>query len=209
MHDAGQGRSQTHIRSSFAFTFIRSYTHLTRVRPPLPAPLPPPSPQPLTIGVYLDDVTEDMGPMEIVPLSQYDTLHALVDAAGGFTGVLSDADLDGIPLHTAVSTLGPRGTLTVHNARCVHSSKPNTTDAPRPLLLNTFASTSAKMLMAGTNGVHSRSKRGTPVVRGVEEAFAVMDTRGGGIPMAPDFTATGYLTPFIKSEDTTLKNADG
>ena len=31
---------------------------------------------PLTIGVYLNDVTEEMGPMQIVPLSEHDELHA-------------------------------------------------------------------------------------------------------------------------------------
>ncbi len=49
---------------------------------------------PLTVGVYLRDVTPDMGPMEIVPLSLYDQLHPLADpATGAFTGVLAQQDL--------------------------------------------------------------------------------------------------------------------
>lgn len=63
-----------------------------------------------------------------------------------FLGVISENDLKKIPIDKAVSTTGPRGTITVHNARCVHSSLPNLSDKPRPLLLNTFASTSAGML---------------------------------------------------------------
>ena len=36
---------------------------------------------PLTIGVYLSDVTEDMGPMKVVPLTVHDELHPLTDPA--------------------------------------------------------------------------------------------------------------------------------
>ena len=174
---------------------------------------------PLTIGLYLNDTTEDMGPMRIVPLSTHDDLFPLVDDdTGEFTGVLSESQLatlrgpgggedreaggDGGSLSAAVSTAGPAGTLTIHNARCVHSSLANITDAPRPLLLQTFASTSAAMIMAGTNGVHRRSAKGTPVVRGKEEGMAVFDCRP--LPMAPDFSA-GYQSPFIKAD----ANTDG
>ena len=148
------------------------------------------------IGVYLVDVTDAMGPMRIVPLSEHDCLHALTDESGGFTGVLKEADLAGIDTDRAVSTAGPRGTVTVHNARCVHGSSPNVTSLARPLLLNTFASTSAGTLQAGTNGIHLKSPRGMPVVRGVQEEWTVFDARP--CPMAPDFTA-GYISPFIRS----------
>merc|ERR1712178_312001 len=93
---------------------------------------------PLTIGVYLEDVEDDMGPMEVVPLSVYDHLHALVDD-NGFTGVIHPAELEQIPLEKAANTKGLAGTVTVHNARCVHGSMPNTCFKARPLLLNTFS----------------------------------------------------------------------
>ena len=44
---------------------------------------------------------------------------------------------------------GPAGTITVHNARCVHGSRPNDSNVSRPLLLNTFAAASARMLPFG------------------------------------------------------------
>ena len=181
---------------------------------------------PLTIGLYLNDTTEEMGPMQVVPLSTHDELFPLVDdETGEFTGVLSESQLASLGRQgggggggggssndngggesgvfgAAVSTAGPAGTLTIHNARCVHSSSANTTDVPRPLLLQTFASTSAGMIIAGTNGVHRRSVKGTPVVRGVEEAMTVFDPRP--LPMAPDFSA-GYKSPFIKAD----ANTDG
>jgi hypothetical protein len=54
------------------------------------------------------------------------------------------------------------------------------------------------MVLAGTNGLHIRSNRGTPMVRGAEETFTVFDSRP--CPMAPDFSA-GYISPFIKTAD--------
>ena len=72
---------------------------------------------------------------------------------------------------------------------------PNMSASPRPLLLTTFASTSAGTLQAGTNGIHLNSARGMPIVRGEQEVFTVFDNRP--CPMAPDFTA-GYVSPFIK-----------
>ena len=151
---------------------------------------------PLTIGVYLNDVTEEMGPMQIVPLSEHDELHALVDSENGaFTGILNEKDLKRIPTDKAKTTQGVAGTITLHNARCVHSSLPNLSTNSRPLLLNTFASTSAGMLTSGTNGIHLKSTLGCPVVRGEEETFKVFDPRS--VPSAPDFSA-GYISPFIK-----------
>jgi hypothetical protein len=37
----------------------------------------------------------------------------------------------------------------VHNARCVHGSRPNDSDVSRPLLLSTFTAASARMLPFG------------------------------------------------------------
>ena len=37
---------------------------------------------PLTVGVYLEDTDEAMGPMHVLPLSVHDELHPLEDAEG-------------------------------------------------------------------------------------------------------------------------------
>jgi|MDTC01.3.fsa_nt_gb ectoine hydroxylase-related dioxygenase (phytanoyl-CoA dioxygenase family) len=151
---------------------------------------------PLTLGVYLCDVTDEMGPMKVVPLSVHDELHPLTDpTTGEFTGVLSEESLARVATGSAADTAGPRGTVTIHNARCVHSSLPNTSARARPLLLNTFVSASAAPLHAGTNGIHLRSKRGMPIVRGEQPVFTTFDPRP--CPMAPDFSS-GYVTPFIQ-----------
>jgi ectoine hydroxylase-related dioxygenase (phytanoyl-CoA dioxygenase family) len=68
---------------------------------------------PLTIGVYLNDVSADMGPMGIVPLSAYDHLHALEDVHGNWTGYLPEEALSNIPLDAAIygSDFLPAGTV--------------------------------------------------------------------------------------------------
>ena len=49
-----------------------------------------------------------MGPMQVVPLSEHDTLHPLIDhATGGFTGVLDPLDLATVNTAKAMSTAGP------------------------------------------------------------------------------------------------------
>jgi hypothetical protein len=131
----------------------------------------------------------------VVPLSQHDELHPLRDEHGNWTGVLNNTDLQKVPLVTAGDTAGPAGTITVHNARCVHGSQPNTTATPRPLLLNTFTAASAHMIArAGTNLLHAKTPRGGRVVRGSDTCLAVLD--GRPIPMAPDFSE-GYKSPFF------------
>lgn len=154
---------------------------------------------PLTIGLYLNDVTDEMGPLGVVPLSSYNELSPLEDEhTGNWTGVLPGPVVKRLPLEEAVylsgkkrnyrtylgagcslySTIwvweqlndgptsmsltqhillirhcwyaGSAGTITVHNARCVHGSRPNDSDVSRPLLLNTFTTASSRMLPFGT-----------------------------------------------------------
>ena len=71
-------------------------------------------------------------------------LHPLEDSAGEWTGVLTDEVVSQLPLDKAVYLGGRAGTVTVHNARCVHGSKPNLAPNSRPLLLNTFTTASAR-----------------------------------------------------------------
>ncbi len=72
------------------------------------------------MGVYLADVGLEQGPMEVVPLSAYDELHALADEEGRWTGQLSEAVLQGVPLDAAVPLTGPAGTgVLLHSAAVV------------------------------------------------------------------------------------------
>ena len=158
---------------------------------------------PLTVGVYLEDTDEAMGPMHVLPLSVHDELHALEDAEGNWTGVLGEEALRriGPPLgERARSMVGPAGTVTVHNARCVHGGPPNTSERHRPLLLYTFAAATAHPLPGGTNPLHAQSSRGCPMVRECPSRLAVFDPQARPCPMAPSFAA-GYRPPFFAQQD--------
>lgn len=94
---------------------------------------------PLTIGVYLTDVDDEMGPMGVVPGSHRGAVFDLKDQAGTWTGSLSKHDLESVDLASVAWLKGPRGSVTVHNCRAVHGSMANRSARMRPLLLHTYA----------------------------------------------------------------------
>ena len=88
--------------------------------------------QVLTLGVYLDDVTEAMAPMGVIPGSHSGPLYDLYDTQGNWTGNIRDSEVPGLGIETAVYLGGPAGSITAHNCRCVHGSPPNNSENPRP-----------------------------------------------------------------------------
>lgn len=148
---------------------------------------------PLTIGVYLDDVDDEMGPVGIVPGSHLGECYDLRDESGRWTGAMTEADLAGIDLGTVEYLPGPAGTVTVHNCVAIHGSKPNRSPRPRPLLLQTYsAATSFPLLGVGTNG-RTGPTSGT-LVGGEMPAWMTVD--GRRMPVAPDWSRGGYTTIF-------------
>ena len=97
----------------------------------------------LTIGVYLDDVTDDMSPMGVIPDSHNGPLYNLYDESGQWTGALNDEDIAALALDSAVYLGGRAGSITAHNCRCVHGSAPNRAPRPRPLLLCAYSAAHA------------------------------------------------------------------
>jgi hypothetical protein len=68
---------------------------------------------------------------------------------------------------------GPAGSITVHNCRTVHGSAHNSSDKPRPLLLQTYAAADA---LAYTDLV-KQSPHGEELIRGVAPRWARHDPR--------------------------------
>ena len=153
---------------------------------------------PLTIGVYLHDVDDDMGPMGIVPGSHTGELFDLRTPGGGWAGSIKDADLERAATARAVHVTGPAGTTTVHNCCAVHGSAPNTSPRMRPLLLQSYSrADSYPLLGIGTNGKISPSAH--TLVRG----SAPDHIRVGGrtLPAAPDWYKGGYTSIFAHQQD--------
>jgi ectoine hydroxylase-related dioxygenase (phytanoyl-CoA dioxygenase family) len=149
---------------------------------------------PLTIGVYLEDVDDEMGPMGIVPGSHEGELFDLYNDQEEWTGAIKDRELDRAHLEKAVYLKGPKGSVTVHNCRMVHGSMPNTSTRCRPLLLQTYAAADAITLTnLVDNAAHSNS-----IVRGQSAKWVEFDPRPCLMP--PDWSK-GYTSIFALQQE--------
>jgi phytanoyl-CoA hydroxylase len=117
----------------------------------------------LAIGIYLDDCTEENGPMMVVPGSHKgETYNHHAD--GYFCGAIDPAELDG-EIEKAVPLTGPAGTLTIHHARLLHGSAFNRSDKGRRFLLQAYAAADAwplADLKGGLASFNDKLVRGEP-----------------------------------------------
>ena len=142
---------------------------------------------PLTIGTYLHDVGDDQGPLGAIAGSHKGELFNQYDDKGNWVGCLNGADAGTIDPEAADYLTGPAGSVTIHNCRLIHGSRPNLSDKGRPLLLNVFSSADAFPYTA--NPLPSRYEG--KVVRGEEVRHAHHDPRPCLVP--PDWSA-GYTS---------------
>ena len=144
---------------------------------------------PLTIGIYLEDVDEEMGPMGVVPGSHRGPLFSLQDDQGRWVGAIHENDLRRAGAANADYLKGPAGSVTVHNCCSVHGSAPNRSPRSRPLLLQTYAAGDSFPLQTiGTNGLGDYANT---LVRGSRSA--TMEIDGRSVPLAPDYSG-GYIS---------------
>ena len=133
---------------------------------------------PLTIGIYLYDVGDEQGPLAAIPGSHKGELFNQYDARDQWVGCISDEDAGRIDTSKTQNLTGPAGSITIHNCRLVHGSRPNHSDRGRPLLLNAYASADAFTYTA--NPLPSRHE-GT-IVRGKPERWAHHNDRPCLVP---------------------------
>ncbi|MBO6783046.1 MAG: phytanoyl-CoA dioxygenase family protein [Alphaproteobacteria bacterium] len=144
---------------------------------------------PLTVGIYLRDTGPDDGPLTVLPGSHDGPLFDQYDAAGNWTGSLSDADAEKLDISGAVELTGPAGSITIHNCRTVHSSPPSRRANGRPLLLHAYAAGDAFAYTAHPDP----SEHAYEVVRGSRARWARHDPRPCLLP--PDWSG-GYTSIF-------------
>ena len=148
---------------------------------------------PLTIGLYLTDVDDEMGPMGVVPGSHRRELFDLYDDHGRWSGSIREEDVSRARPEEAVYLKGPAGSVTVHNCCSVHGSMPNGSDRVRPLLLQTYAAgDSYPLLGVGTNG--AAGKMNHVMVRGERQRWMQVENRR--MPVAPDWYQGKYISIF-------------
>ncbi|MFO1349665.1 MAG: phytanoyl-CoA dioxygenase family protein [Gammaproteobacteria bacterium] len=149
---------------------------------------------PLTIGVYLHDVGPEQGPLAVVPGSHKGELFDQYNSKNQWVGCIAEQDLQRVALDQAHYLLGPAGSITIHNCRAVHGSKPNLSDLGRPLLLNVFSAADAFPYTA--NPLPSR--HAGAIVRGKPARWARHDERPCQIP--PDWSY-GYTSLFALQQE--------
>ena len=153
---------------------------------------------PLTIGVYLQDVDDDMGPMGVVPGSHGRDLFDLTRPDGQWAGSIREEDVARIAVDEAEYLHGSAGSVTVHNCCSVHGSAPNNSTRIRPLLLQTYSrADSYPLLGVGTNGETGR--RSGQIVRG--SAPSHLTVGGRTMPAAPDWSRGTYTSIFDYQQD--------
>ncbi len=119
----------------------------------------------LAVGIYLDDCTEENGPMLVLPGSHKGPTYDH-HAQGYFCGAMDPDDCD-LDFSAAVPLTGPAGTLTIHHARLVHGSAFNRSDRPRTFLLQAYAAVDAWPIadMKGSlEDFNNRIVRGEPTL---------------------------------------------
>lgn len=149
---------------------------------------------PLTIGVYLDDVDDEMGPMGVLPGSHNGPLYDLYAPDGSWAGAMRDEDIATLDLNQVAWLKGPAGSVTVHNCCMVHGSVPNNSPRPRPLLLQTYsAENSYPVGNIGANSV--RGGIAGKIVGGAASMAISID--GRSMRGAPDWSQKGGASPTI------------
>lgn len=86
----------------------------------------------LAIGVILDDMEPENGPLMVFPGSHRGPIHDH-HAEGVFVGAI-DPSAPGLDMANAVELLGSAGSISIHHGRIVHGSALNTSDKDRRLL---------------------------------------------------------------------------
>ncbi|HEY8524653.1 MAG TPA: phytanoyl-CoA dioxygenase family protein [Acidimicrobiales bacterium] len=96
----------------------------------------------VAVGILLDDMTEDNGPLLVVPGSHRGPVYSHLSDEGYFCGALDFRRLRR-SLEAADVLTAPAGSITLHHVRAVHGSGPNRSGRPRRVLFENYAAADA------------------------------------------------------------------
>ena len=126
----------------------------------------------LTIGVALENINNEMGPMGVLPGSHKGPIYDHYDMQGNWCGHINDDDVNKLDLGSIQYLKGPAGTITVHHCRAVHGSLPNNHPTlARPFLLFAYSSSNCLPLMS----YNQPSKYNGFIVRGKNALYPLFD----------------------------------
>lgn len=93
-------------------------------------------------AIFLDDVTEENGPLMGIPGTHKGPAYDHRNEEGVFVGAIN-AKKCGLDVSAAETLTGPAGTVSFHHTRVVHGSVTNRSDKTRRLLIYTFSAADA------------------------------------------------------------------
>jgi ectoine hydroxylase-related dioxygenase (phytanoyl-CoA dioxygenase family) len=105
------------------------------------------------VGVMMDDMAEENGPLLVIPGSHRGPVYDH-HADGRFCGAMDPATC-GADFGRAAKLTGRAGAITVHHVRAVHGSAPNTSNRDRRLLLFQFRTADAWPLLGFPEGIEA------------------------------------------------------
>lgn len=144
----------------------------------------------VTLGVHLDEVTYDEGPLSCVPGSHDGPLYVHRDNQGRWTGAISESALADAGLDRSEDMLGGAGTVIAIHSRVLHASRANLTKHVRALPLFVFASADAFPWMPAPSPTRKTGK----IVRGSPATVVHLDPRP--CPVPPNWAEEGYASIF-------------
>jgi len=141
----------------------------------------------LAFGLMLEDVDESNGPLKVIPGSHKGPVLAHTNADGVFCGAVDPDDPD-FDLARAVTLTGKAGSMTVHHARTLHGSAPNTSDRNRLILFYECHAVDAWPILGAGSYIHSLGQRAF---------YADLQQRviTGGLTMQPRMEAVPIRLP--------------
>jgi len=154
----------------------------------------------LAVGTYLADVTIDDGPLAVIPGSHKTKIHEQFDDKGIWTGSMRYEDVAIYDTKNIIYMPAPKGSITIHHSRAVHSTKPTLKAGNgRPLLINAYAAADA---FPFTTPKNTYTPHGRTLVRGEPAKWAHMDDTP--CPVPPDWSE-GYSSIYAQqAEEETL-----
>ena len=111
----------------------------------------------LAFGLMLEDVSEDNGPLMVIPGSHKGEILSHM-ANGVFCGAV-DPDDPLFEMEKAVTLTGKAGSMTVHHARTLHGSAPNRSDRARLILFYECHAADAWPLLGAGSYIHSLGQK--------------------------------------------------
>lgn len=137
----------------------------------------------LAIGVIIDDMGEENGPLMVFPGTHKGPIFDH-HANGAFVGAM-DLDDAGLDMKDAVTLTGPAGSISIHHARIVHGSAPNRSDRDRRLLFYEMMAADAFPVMGSMTSFESLDDYNSKMLCGSPTIEPRLESVPVRIPLPP------------------------